>query len=87
MRTLLNWQINLKFLFLVVHLVLKLLDFLKKKFDPPFYKIASAEITDLKLINEIAKTKKPVLVSTGMATFKEIDNALRIIKSIIKKFY
>ena len=59
--------------------------FLKKKFDPPFYKIASAEITDLKLINEIAKTKKPVLVSTGMATFKEIDNALKTIKKHHKK--
>ncbi len=59
--------------------------FLKKEFDPPFYKIASAEITDLKLINEIAKIKKPVLVSTGMATFKEIDNALKIIKKYHKK--
>ena len=59
--------------------------FLKKNFNPPMYKIASAEITDLKLVKEIAKTKKPVVISTGMASFYEIDNALKVIKNYHKK--
>ena len=43
------------------------------------FKIASFNISDYDLINEIIKTKKPVIISTGMATLKEI-------KKIIKKF-
>ena len=59
--------------------------FLKKNFNPPIYKIASAEITDLKLVMEIAKTKKPVIISTGMASFNQIDKALKIVKRYHKK--
>jgi pseudaminic acid synthase len=40
------------------------------------YKTASAEITDLPLIQEIARTGKPLVMSTGMATLGEIDAAL-----------
>jgi len=58
------------------------LNFLKK-FKPNIYKIASFEITDLNLINEIAKTKKPVILSTGLATEKEIKFAV----SVIKKYH
>lgn len=40
------------------------------------YKTASAEIVDLPLLREIARTGKPVIVSTGMATLSEIDAAV-----------
>ena len=44
------------------------------------YKIASFEITDVKLIRYIASKKKTIIMSTGMATLKEIDEAIKEIK-------
>lgn len=45
------------------------------------YKIASFEITDLELLKYIAQKKKPIILSTGMADFEEINDALRAIRS------
>ncbi|MDH2416604.1 pseudaminic acid synthase [Nocardioides sp. CER19] len=44
------------------------------------YKTASAEIIDLPLMREIARTGKPMVVSTGMATLAEIDAAVNAIR-------
>ena len=59
-------------------------DFLEK-FNVPIYKIASFEITDYQLIKYIASKKKPIIISTGMATLKEVENALKIIEKYHKK--
>ncbi len=51
----------------------KAVDFLEK-FDCPFYKVASFEMKDLPLIKKIISTGKHIVISTGMASLKEIQN-------------
>ena len=58
---------------------------LLEKLNCPIYKIASFEITDHKLIDYIASKKKPIILSTGMATINEISKAIKIIKKYHSK--
>lgn len=46
------------------------------------YKIASFEIVDLPFLKEIAKKKKPIILSTGMASLGEIEEAINTIRDI-----
>jgi pseudaminic acid synthase len=46
----------------------------------PFYKVSSFEMTDLPLIKKIAKTKKPIIISTGMANLDEIAMTVKCAK-------
>ena len=53
---------------------------LLESFNCPFYKVASFEINHIPLIKKIAQTKKPIIISTGMANLKEIDIAHKTAK-------
>jgi N-acetylneuraminate synthase len=50
-----------------------------------FFKISSSDITNLPLIEEIAKTKKKIILSTGASTLKEVKNAIKEINKYNKK--
>ncbi len=54
-------------------------DFLERM-DVPVYKVASFELVDIPLLRKIAQTGKPIIMSTGMATLAEIDEAVRTIR-------
>ncbi|MBN1994977.1 MAG: pseudaminic acid synthase [Anaerolineae bacterium] len=55
-------------------------DFLEAM-EVPAYKIASFEVIDLPLIRRIAQTGKPIIMSTGMGTLAEIDEAVQTIRA------
>ena len=55
-------------------------DFLEQ-FEPSAYKIASFEITDYELIRYTASKGRPMIISTGIATIDEIQDAVDICKS------
>ena len=54
-------------------------DFLNK-FEIPAFKIASADMTNFPLIRHVCKTKKPVIISTGMSVIEEIERTVNFVK-------
>lgn len=46
-----------------------------------FWKVPSGEIINVPYLERIAKTKKPVIMSTGIGTMEEISNAIRILEA------
>ncbi|MDC0170569.1 N-acetylneuraminate synthase family protein [Candidatus Nitrosopelagicus sp.] len=59
---------------------------LLEELDNPIYKISSFHVTDLELIDSIAKTSKPIILSTGMSSIDEIDAAVKKIREHHDKF-
>ncbi len=55
---------------------------LLEKLNTPAYKIASFEITDYSLIEYVASKNKPIIISTGIATIDEIQDAVEICRSV-----
>ena len=52
---------------------------LLKLFTPDYLKVASRDLTNLPLLAAMAETKIPIILSTGMAGKKELDDALKVI--------
>ena len=90
-----NWELPRKFLstltyeaskyglaFGVTPFDVDAVDFLYPYVD--FYKIASYNILDIRLIRKITVQQKPIILSTGAATLTEIDTAIRVIKDLNK---
>lgn len=51
-----------------------------EKLKCPIYKISSFEMTDLPLIKRVALTKKPMIISTGLSSLKEIEETFKVAK-------
>ena len=56
------------------------------QYDVPFIKIPSAKITEKELIEKACLTGKTIVLSTGMSTIKEIDEAVNILSKKAKQF-
>ncbi len=54
-------------------------DVINKNFDVPCFKIASASLTDDHLLRHTRATGKPIILSTGMSTYDEIDHAVQVL--------
>ncbi|HTF03389.1 MAG TPA: N-acetylneuraminate synthase family protein, partial [Bacteroidia bacterium] len=50
-----------------------------KLFTPDYLKVASRDLTNLPLLDAMAETKIPIILSTGMAGQKELDEAIEVI--------
>jgi len=47
----------------------------------PLFKLGSGEITNIPLLRHVARKRRPVMLSTGMATLEEVAHALRILQA------
>ena len=51
-----------------------------RAFDIPAYKIGSGEVNNLLLLEKIAQTGKPIILSSGMSSFEELDQTVAFLK-------
>lgn len=73
-----SYCLKKKIKFLSTPFGLRSIDFLKR-FKMDYFKIPSGEITNILYLTKIAKLKKKIIISTGMANMKEIADALKIL--------
>ncbi len=64
---------------------LESLIFLDRAVKVPFFKIASGEVFSIDMLEYISKQKKPIFLSTGMSTFKDITEILKRLNKNFKK--
>ncbi|MDP4836123.1 MAG: N-acetylneuraminate synthase family protein [Burkholderiales bacterium] len=57
-----------------------------ERLNVPAYKVASADLTNLPLIQRLIETKKPLILSTGMSTTDEVEVTVRLLKSQAAEF-
>lgn len=50
------------------------------------YKVGSGDLTNYNLIEKFLKTSKPIIISTGLASLKEVENTIKFIESIDKNY-
>ena len=60
-------------------------DFLVNKLNVEFIKVASMDLNNYPLLKHVASKKKPIILSTGMASLSEIDKAINLIEKIGNK--
>ena len=54
---------------------------LLNEIDIPFFKVASMDINNYRLLKYLAEFQKPIVLSTGMSTISEIDKAIKVVES------
>ena len=61
------------------------LQFLDTHTDMAYYKIASGEIFSLDIIDYMAKHQRPIILSTGMATYEEVEKSISLLNKYGRK--
>ena len=57
-----------------------------ERIGQPIYKISSFHVTDLQLIEKVCETGKPLIMSTGMSSWDEIDKGVEVIRRFTENF-
>lgn len=52
-----------------------------ERIESPFYKVASRDLTNIPLLQRLSQTKKPIILSTGMADITDITDALKTLEA------
>jgi len=77
-REIINYTRSKDILFLCTVFDISSVDFLEQ-FDVLAYKVASHSVTNLSLLEKLANTGKPVIISSGMCIYEELDRAINIL--------
>jgi len=61
----------------------KSIDLVESNLNVKYHKVASALLTDKSFLSKLNSTGKPIIISTGMSTDQEIDEALKILNNVV----
>jgi N-acetylneuraminate synthase len=61
----------------------KSIDLVESNLNVKYHKVASALLTDKSFLSKLNSTGKPIIISTGMSTDQEIDEALKILHNVV----